>query len=302
MPFIGEIAALGTAMCWSAGALAFQQATRQIGSLSVNILRLVIAFFLFGIMSLFLRGEFIPTDASDHAWTWLSVSGLVGFVLGDYWLFKSYHYISARISMLIMAVSPLFAAVIGYFLLDESMGWISLLAMVITLAGISLVVLSRSDKNGNGKKSNIQFSFPVKGLLYALGGAIGQAGGLVLSKYGMGEYDAFASTHIRVIAGMIGFVVIIFMTRKWGKVGVSLKNKKAIIFTLIGGFFGPFLGVYLSLLSVQHTGVGIGSTLMAIVPVLIIPPAILLYKEKVTIKELIGAVITVGGVALFFVR
>ena len=108
----------------------------------------------------------------------------------------------------------------------------------------------------------------------------------------MGEYDAFASTHIRVIAGMIGFIVIIAMTKKWGKVSLALKNPKALWFTLIGGICGPFLGVYLSLYSVQRTSVGIGSTLMAIVPVLIIPLAIILYKEKITVKEIIGAIIT----------
>ncbi len=301
MQYIGEIAALGTATCWSFGALAFQQATRKIGSLSVNIFRMVIAFFLFGILSIFIRGEFIPTDATDHAWTWLSISGLVGFVLGDYWLFTSYNYISARVSMLIMAISPLFAALMSYFLLSETMSWISIFAMFVTLAGISLVVLSRNKDKSNGKRNNLKFSYPLKGILFALGGAIGQAGGLVLSKFGMGEYDAFASTHIRVIAGMIGFILIIILGKKWTKVTGSLKNTKALWFTLIGGVCGPFLGVYLSLYSVQHTSVGIGSTLMAIVPVLIIPLAILFYKEKITFKEIVGAIVTVGGVALFFV-
>ena len=300
--YAGEIAALGTAACWTVTALAFQQATRKIGSLSVNIIRLFIAFMLFGLISTLIRGEFIPSDASSHSWTWLSVSGLIGFVLGDYWLFMSYNYISARISMLIMAVSPLFAALISYFVLSESMGWFSIFAMFITLGGIFMVVISRAAKEENStKRGRFQFSFPVKGLLFALGGAVGQAAGLVLSKYGMGDYDAFASTHIRVIAGLLGFIIVIFLTRRWGRVYESVLNKKAMMFTLVGGIFGPFLGVYLSLYSVKHTSVGIGSTLMSIVPVLIIPFVVIIYKEKVTLRELAGAIITVAGVALFFI-
>ncbi|MDA3780131.1 MAG: DMT family transporter [Bacteroidales bacterium] len=300
---LGEFIALGTAVCWAATGLAFQQATRMAGSLTVNILRLIIAFAIFGFISLFVRGEFIPTDATSHAWTWLSISGLIGFVFGDYCLFKSYEYISARISMLIMSLSPIFAAIIAWITLGETLSLKALLAIGITLSGIAIVIMEKKklDEEKSGNKKKIKFSFSKKGLLYALGGTIGQSTGLVLSKYGMGNYDVFAATHIRIIAGLVGFILIIFFTKRWGRVYETLHNKKTLIFIGIGAFFGPFIGVYLSLLSVKYTTVAIASTIMAIIPVLIIPPAILLYKEKITISEIIGAFVTVGGVAIFFV-
>ena len=298
----GELAALTTAFCWTITSMSFQQATRKIGTLAVNLLRLLIAFILFGTVSFLITGHFLPMMASGHAWTWLSISGLVGFVLGDYFLFRSYHYVSARISMLIMAVSPLFAAVISYFMLGESMGWTEILSMFITIGGIFLVVLSRQ-KSGDKQdgKSSIRLAFPAKGLLFALGGAIGQAGGLVLSKYGMTDTDPFAATQIRVIAGLIGFTLVISGMRRWNRVFVAFKDKKAMLYTLTGGIFGPFLGVYLSLYSIKYTSVGVGSTIMAIVPVLIIPLAILVYKEKVSFKEIIGAILAVAGVSFFFI-
>lgn len=298
----GEFAALTTAFCWTITSMSFQQATRKIGTLAVNLLRLLIAFILFGTVNFLITGHFFPISASSHAWTWLSVSGLVGFVFGDYFLFRSYHYVSARISMLIMAVSPLFAAIISYFILDESMGWTEILSMFITIAGIFLVVLSRQKSGENEEgKSSIRLAFPAKGLLFALGGAIGQAGGLVLSKYGMTDTDPFAATQIRVIAGLVGFTIIIVGMRRWNKVFIAFKDKKAMLYTLTGGIFGPFLGVYLSLYSIKYTSIGIGSTIMAIVPVLIIPLAILVYKEKVSLKEVIGAILAVAGVSFFFI-
>lgn len=301
---LGEIIALGTAICWTATALAFQEATRGVGSLSVNIFRLLIAFLLFGSISVFIRGEFIPTDASLHNWTWLTISGFIGFVLGDYFLFKSYETITARISMLVMAINPLFAAIISLFALNESMSFIEILAMFITLSGIAMVILQRNNKEGTEKLSKqlLKFSFPLKGLLFALAGAVGQAAGLVLSKYGMEGYDAFASTHIRVIAGLFGFLLIILLGNRWKHIGRSFQNKRAMKYILIGAIFGPFMGVYLSLLSVQYTQVGIASTIMSIVPVLIIPPAILIYKEKVRWHEIVGAVIAVAGISLFFIN
>jgi drug/metabolite transporter (DMT)-like permease len=68
----------------------------------------------------------------------------------------------------------------------------------------------------------------------------------------------------------------------------------------LGAFFGPFLGVSFSLLAIKYADTGIAATIMALVPVLIIPPSMIIYKEKVTLKEAAGAILAVGGVAMFF--
>jgi drug/metabolite transporter (DMT)-like permease len=301
---LGELFALLTAVFWTATSLSFQQATRRAGSLSVNVLRLMIAFFIYGFISYFSRGLFLPFDASTHQWIWMSISGLVGFVFGDYFLFKSYELISARISMLIMSLSAPLAAFIGWFVLGESMNLISILAMFITIFGIMIVITEKKklDDLKAGKKSKkIQFSFSPKGMLFAFFGSIGQSLGLVLSKYGMQDYNVFGATQIRIIAGAIGFVILITMIKRWPKVKQAVTDSISMKFILIGSIFGPFLGVYVSLLAVKYTTVGIASTIMAIIPVLIIPPAILLYKEKVTVKEVVGAFIALGGIVLFFI-
>lgn len=300
----GELISLITALCWTITALAFQQATRKAGSISVNIIRLVLAFFIYAGVAYFIRGRILPTDASQFVWIWMGISGLVGFVFGDYFLFKSYEHISARISMLVFSLSPPFAALISWMLLGETMDAKSIFAMIITLAGIALVVTEKKkldDKKNKSKRGGVKLSFSAKGLLFALLGTIGQASGLVLSKYGMQDYDVFAATQIRIITGTIGFIILVTLIKRWDKVKKASTDICAMKFISIGALFGPFIGVYLSLLAIKFTTVGIASTIMAIIPVLIIPPAILLYKEKVTLKEVIGALITVGGVVLFFV-
>ncbi len=300
---VGEIVALATAVCWTATGLAFQTATRMAGSLSVNLIRLLMALVLFSVTSYFTRGLAFPTDAGSFQWIWLSVSGLVGFVFGDYFLFKSYELISVRISMLIMALSPPIASLISWFTLGETLGIKSLLAMMVTLGGIILVVLERNNGTDTGESNGKKYklSFNAKGLVFAFLGTLGQASGLVLSKYGMRDYNVFASTQIRVIAGSIGFLVLITLIKRWPRVKLAATNLKAMQYITIGAIFGPFIGVYLSLLAVKFTSVGIASTIMSIIPVMIIPPAILLYGEKVTKKEIVGAIITVFGVILFFV-
>ncbi len=300
--YFGEFAALLTAIFWTATSMSFESAGKKVGSLAVNLIRLVIAFFLLGIFTCFSRGSFFPMDAGWERIGWLALSGLVGFVIGDLLLFQAYVVIGARISMLIMALAPPVTALAGWLILGEVLSPMNWLGMAVTLSGISIVVLKRENSSDDetGRKK-IKAAYSVPGILLAFGGAVGQGVGLVLSKKGMGDYDAFASTQIRVFTGIIGFSVLFTFMRRFGNVWTAMKNGAAMKRICIGSFFGPFLGVSFSLLAVQHTQTGIAATIMSIVPVLIIPPAIILFKEKINWKEIIGAVVAVGGVAIFFV-
>ncbi|MBN2773519.1 MAG: DMT family transporter [Prolixibacteraceae bacterium] len=297
----GEIAGILTAVFWTVTSMAFESAGKKVGSLAVNLIRLVMAIFFIGIYSYLARGFFFPTDATLYNWKWLALSGLVGFTIGDLLLFQAFVTIGARISMLLMALTPPFTAFISWLVLGEILSPMNWLGMAVTLTGIVLVILKREKNEENGQiKRKLKTSYSLTGVLLALGGALGQATGLVLSKKGMGDYNAFSASQIRVLAGLSGFIILFFFLKRWPRVWAALQNRPAMKRITLGAFFGPFLGVSFSLLAVQNTEAGIAATLMAIVPVLIIPPAIVFFKEKVNWKEIIGALITVGGVALFF--
>ncbi len=297
----GEIAGVLTAVFWTVTSLAFESAGKKVGSLSVNLIRLIIAFFFIGVYSWVVRGFFFPTDASLYQWEWLALSGLVGFVIGDLLLFQALVVVGARISMLMMALAPPFAAFIGWLVLGEVLSPTNLLGMTITLSGIIIVILKRERSEVNGTVTRkIKSNYSVQGILLALGGAIGQGAGLVLSKKGMGDYDAFSASQIRVLTGIVGFIFILTFMKRWPRFMSALKNVSAMKRITLGSFFGPFLGVSFSLLAVQHTQAGIAATLMSITPVLIIAPAVFLFKEKINWKEILGAVITVIGIAFFF--
>lgn len=298
--YFGEIAALLTAVFWTVTSLSFESAGKKVGSLQVNLIRLVLAFIIYSILNIVRNGMFIPMDAGAERWGWLALSGIVGFVFGDLLLFQSYVVIGARIAMLIMALAPPITAFMSWLMLGEVMSLMKWVGMVVTFSGIAIVILKREKQEDVGKRRKIKANYSIKGILLAFGGALGQGVGLVLSKKGMGDYDAFAASQIRVITGMIGFALIILITGRFGKVWSAVKHLPAMKRIALGSFFGPFLGVSFSLLAIQHTQAGIAATIMSIVPVLIIPPAIFLFHEKVNWKEIIGAIITVGGVAIFF--
>jgi drug/metabolite transporter (DMT)-like permease len=297
MNHLGEIAGILTALCWTVSALTFSVATKRAGSLTVNIMRLSIAFLIFMLWSKINRGLWLPTDATPESWKWLSVSGLIGFVIGDYFLFKSYAYQSAKISMLIMSLAPPVAAIFGALVLHEKFTLLNFLGMGLVLTGIAIVILKRKEDEDQPRH---RLNYPIKGLLLAFGGAVGQGVGAVFSKLGMGSYDPFASSQIRTITGIIGFVIIITLARKWKQIKESVTGSHAMRPLLIGSFFGPFLGVSLSLLAFQHTTVGVASTLIATVPVFILLPSVLFMGEKLNWKEVAGAFLAVGGMVVFF--
>ncbi len=293
---LGEIYSLLTAVFWTITAISFELAGRKIGSLSVNYIRLVIGFVLISIFTAFSRGMILPLDATASAWIYLSISGLIGFVIGDLFLFQAYLEIGSRISMLIMALVPPITAVLGFITMREMISLSDFIGMAVTILGISAVVLVKNPEGGN-----FQFSRSIKGIAYAFVGALGQSLGLIFSKIGMGSYDPFAATQIRIIAGLIGFTVVFIFMKRWDKLKEAVKNKEATKYLFLGSLFGPFLGVSFSLLAIQYTTTGVSSTITSIIPVLIIPLSIYVLKEKVSPKEIIGAVISVIGVSILFV-
>ncbi|MHB1653424.1 MAG: DMT family transporter [Desulfitobacteriaceae bacterium] len=293
---LGEIASLATALCWTISAGSFEFAGKKVGALSVNLLRLVIAFLLISIFNLFTRGMLLPIDASGSTWLWLSFSGIIGFVIGDWFLFQAYVEVGSRISMLIMSTVPPITAIMGFIIMGERITILGLMGMIITIGGIALVILTKSSKD-----KKVSFSHPVKGLIFAFLGALGQAFGLVFSKFGMGSYNPFAATQIRIIAAIIGFSIVLTASKNWGKLYLAIKDNKVMTYISIGSFFGPFIGVSLSLLAVQHAPTGIVSTITSITPILIIPVSILLFKEKVFPREIFGAIISLIGISFLFI-
>ncbi|NMB77001.1 MAG: DMT family transporter [Myxococcales bacterium] len=293
--YIGELAALATAVCWTATAMFFESAGRRVGSLPVNVIRLGLAFVFFCVFGFVARGLPLPSDATPHAWLWLSASGVVGFTLGDLCLFRAWVLLGARLASQVMALVPVITALGAVVFLSERLAWLQWLGVLITTGGVFWVATERVSGSGPRPERPSRV-----GLLLALGGAVGQAGGLVLSKYGLEGYSAFAGTHIRVMAGLAGFLVICAVARLFGPVAAALRDRRAMLHTSLGAVFGPFLGVGLSLLAVQHAPAGVAATLMALTPVLVTAAVALVRKERISLRGWLGAALAVSGSAMLF--
>ena len=301
MPWAGELIAITTVFCWTISVQFFEAASKRVGATPVNIIRLTVALMLFSLLLFFRYGYIFPVNFPLSAWFYLSLSGIVGFFIGDIFLFKALGEIGPRVAMLIFSLSAPTAALIGWLFLDEIYVLHQWVGMFVTLFGVGIVILQRNQKASKPSKLKIR-DISLKGVLFGFGGMFGQASGYVLSKTGMqtesGYLDAFSATQIRAIAAFICFLVFFTVTGKWGNVKAAVRNTTAVLFTVIGSAIGPFLGVSLSLLILHYLTTGVASTFLALVPVFIIPFSIFLHKEHVSIRAVAGAVTAVFGIYL----
>ncbi len=296
MPYLGEIAALLTAFFWSATAIVFTEASILVGSLYVNVTRLILAaVFLIFTMILFQLNWTASTNQIFN----LVLSGFAGLVIGDTFLFKSFQYIGARLSMLIMALVPAMSAVLAYVFLGERISFLGVAGICLTIFGIAVVVLRREER------SSSRYTVNAAGIFYALIGAAGQAVGLIFAKqaFNEGEINGFLAALIRIFSSVIFVYPLTLMANKMvNPFGIFKGKKKAFVYTLIGSIVGPYLGITFSLISVAHAQVGVASTLMATVPIIMLPMVRYYYKEELSWVSITGAFIAVGGITILFLR
>jgi drug/metabolite transporter (DMT)-like permease len=296
MGILGELAALGTAVCWSLTSTCFTIGGRHVGSVVVNRVRLAIAVVYLSIAHLFLHGSLLPIHAEPFRWFWLGVSGIIGLALGDAALFQAFVLVGPHLSMLLMSLVPLISTLIAWIFLNEVLTFAKIGGIFITVGGIILVVIKKGTFSPCASKKPYTI-----GILCGIAGAFGQALGLIAAKKGlMGDFSGLSATLIRVSIAMALIWIFTFIIRQGKTTILKLKNGRAFAAIAAGAFVGPFLGIWLSMIAIKFSYIGIASTLMALPPVFLLPISYWCFKEKITLLSVIGTVTAIIGSAVIF--
>jgi len=314
MRYIGELISLGVAFSWTIAALASEIGSKRLGVFVMNVWRMALALVLSALLLWLTLGQPYPVYAGSATWMWLLASGVVGYFFGDWCLFNSYLTIGSRMGQLFMTLAPMFTALAAWIMIGQTLSWSALLAMIVTLSGIAISVLGRDEHH------HVSLNLPLKGVLFGIGAGLGQGIGLVLSKIGLDHYTddvmmhmtsveeqtstfdvlPFASNMIRCVAGLVCFAAWLILSGHAGRMRESLKDRKGLLAMVMAVFSGPFIGVGFSLMAVQYTAAGIASTIMAMTPIIILLPSRWLFHQPITLRGVLGAIISVVGVSLFF--
>lgn len=309
-PYIGQAAGVATSMLWTATSLLFAAAARRIGPTLLNTLRIAFAVALHGLTFRLVSGDWIP-DALPGQITYLAVSGIVGLTIGDQALFTALVDIGPRRCMLIMATSPLFATFFGWLALGETLEPLAWLAIALTIGGVAWVIMERP-----ARKIKIDAVYRTRGIVLAFVASACQAGGLLLSKQGMGHgwlpveqhISPQTGTYIRMFFAGLGMIPVFILHRRW-----ELKRrarglepartgsvKVGLIFVACGTIVGPYLGVWMSLVATDRASVAVAQTLCSLSPVFILPFAVWVEKERIGFRAILGATVAVCGSAILF--
>jgi drug/metabolite transporter (DMT)-like permease len=302
-PNLGELAALLTAACYSISSVFFTFAGRKYGAMVSNRIRLVMAVLLLGAVHWIVYGSPVPVNAGMERWFWLGISGVVGLAIGDLFLFQTYVTLGPRIGLLFLSLSPAIATLLAWLFLGESLSGGSLLGIILTLTGITWVVLvSNHSQNHDKVANNHPIKRDFKGVMAGLIAAAGQALGVVLAKNGLkGDFPALSGNVIRMSSA---FVALWLVTLVQGQVLTTFQQvnteKSGLAYILGGAVFGPLIGVSLSLFAIQNTSIGIVSTLIALPPIFLLPIGHFIFKEHISWQAIAGTLLAVTGVGILF--
>ena len=295
----GELAALATSVCWTGTSIFFTVGSRRVGSGMVNRTRLVIAVTLLSLTHILLRGQWLPAGATPERWLWLGLSGIIGLAVGDAFYYQALIWIGPGLTTLLMALAPIFSAGMGWVLLGEQLSGTEMLGIAVTMAAVALVI---RDRGYSGTRETRPGRFWL-GVLAGVGAALGQATGLIASKKGMtGGFDPLSATLMRMLVAMAVIWLYTIVRGQLRATVTAWSDKKAMAAITAGAAVGPFAGVWLSLIAIQNSPVGVASTLMSLAPILILWPARVIFRERISSMSAIGTVMAIVGVVLLIIH
>ena len=310
--YVGPAAGVATSALWTATSLLFTAAGKRIGPTVVNGVRIALAIVLLGVTHRLIAGAWVP-NASAGQVAFLAASGIIGLSIGDQALFTAFVSIGPRVAMLIMSTAPIFAAWFGWLALGESLPPVAWLGIALTIGGVGWVVLERQQD-----RRVVHSPHRVLGVVFAFVAAACQAGGLLLSKQGMGHgwlpddqhLSPQAATLVRMIFAGLGVLPILLWhgmrQRRRRAAGIrpfaAHKRQAGLFLAACGAVVGPYLGVWMSLVASDRAPLGIAQTLCSLTPVFILPFAVLINKERISPRAVIGALVAVGGSTLLFLH
>jgi drug/metabolite transporter (DMT)-like permease len=301
MPFTGELAAVGTSLAFSIGSTFFTFAGRTVGTGVLNRSRLALALLFTVFLHRILVGTFYPVDMPRDSFLWMAASGFIGFVIGDAFLFQGFVMVGPRLSMLMMALAPVLSTIMAWAFLHEALSAVEIFGIVVTMAGIALVV-GEPQATPQTETPSTEHRTHVRGLLFAFGGALGQAGGSLLSKIGLASgIPAISGNTIRLTSAVLLIWVWAIIRGQVGPTCQSVRrNRRAMGFMVIATLAGPVIGVWLALISVKLAPLGVVTTLQSLPPVFLLPIGHFVFKERITRLGILGTLAALIGSVLLF--
>jgi drug/metabolite transporter (DMT)-like permease len=303
---MGELAALAAAAVWAFASILWTRLGERTEAVVLNLLKCAVATVMLSATLLVLEGSAWPAGIAPMDLFWLTMSGLVGLSIGDSAYFHALTRIGPRRALLMWAMAPAVSALLAWPVLGEPIHLRMVVGMVLTLGGVVWVVLERQRPKQPGPGADGAANRPgftrreLTGFAFAAVALCGQGSANVLVKLGGEHTGALGVSVVRLATGALGLGIWLGATGRLAGVLPPLRRPHTLGWILLATLVGTFAGIWLASYSILHAEVGVAATLTATSPLFILPLAVLMQGERVSLRAVAGALVAVAGVAVFF--
>lgn len=301
MPF-AELAGLAAALCWTISSLMAPRLIQRFGTMRFNTVRIAIASSI--LLLVCVIGQRFSTQLWQHS-EMVMLSGLLGIFLGDTMLFSAVHRLGPRRTGVLFATNAPMSILLSWLFLDEYLSFSQLLACGLVLTGVIIAILfGKRNNNHAWEQTKGKLS---AGILMALGGALGQASGALLSKPALLDgADPIAVSALRVSTGAIALILAYGLFYRHKQPADALHfwqlNSSDFLGVIAMATIGMVIGMSLLVWGVGNANVGIVTTLSAVVPVLILPALWITTGQRPAFGAWLGAILVVAGASLIILH
>jgi len=290
---IGCFAALLSACAWSFSSILFRRVGDESSPIGMNVGKCIVGIIVLGVLLLLIGIK--PVSTRDFLF--LGISGLLGIAFGDTLFFKALIYLGPKLTLLLETLGPAVTVILAVIVLHEKPSFLSWIGILLTLAGINLVLWKDYARMTKEIKKNRSL-----GILYALLSVLCIALGIILAKIGIASTSALQATFIRFLWAGIGLTLLGLTSHQLKNWLMPFKDSRLLKLTLFAIFIAIFGGFWLFLVSLKYIDASIATILNSTAPLFILPMTAVILKEKISLQEIFGATIAVSGVVLIFIK
>lgn len=273
---------------WAVNFTIIKVALRELSPLAFNGIRLLVAS-LFLIIILVIRKERLSIEKSD-IWK-IFVLSLIGNTIFQLCFIRGLHLSTASNTSVVMAMSPVFVALLSSSLKQEKIHWAAWLGILFSLVGFCLVI----SKQGGFMRFSWQHS---RGDLIVLFGNLLWAVYTVFSRPLIQKMSAIKFTSLTLAIGSLCFLPFSghdIIQLRFGD--VSIQAWAALSFS---GVFALSISYIIWYSSIKRVGTTKTAIYNNFVPVMAIVFAWIFLAERFTLRQTIGTAMILIGV--FFTR
>ena len=297
-------AALVCTLLFSISITCGHRSAKLIGGTEANFWRLGLAALLLSVWA-----YAFGIGAGGAAFPLFFLSGAIGIGIGDVAFFQTLPRLGSRLTALLTGcLSAPLAALIEWTWLGTTLSLAQMLWGLLTVGGVGLALMPGEQVQRNRRDLFV-------GTLCSVVASVCGAAGGVLSRrayevvHASGEaINGGNAGFQRVLGGaLLGGICLLVVKRRAFKVQARAPRELVVAaskkkwrgvwpWVLVNALAGQTLGVSCMLWSLESTPAGIVFAILAITPIVVIPFAFVLERERPTVRSLVGGVIAVAGV------